>query len=344
MPPLRFLVTGGAGYIGSHAALALLDAGHAVTIVDTLERGHASTVETLRAYGGDRVRFEQLDVRATKPLTALLRAQKLDAVLHFAAYAYVRESILCPLRYYENNVTGGISLLRAMEDAGVNRIIFSSSCATYGEPDATWFPLREETPQQPVNPYGETKLATEQLLRTLCEKSCASTNALAVVALRYFNVAGADPQLRVGEAHAPETHLIPIALEVARGVRPELVLFGDDHATKDGSCVRDFVHVSDLVHAHLLALSALEHGRFKAWNVGIGHGYSVLEVVESCRRITGAKIPVRLMPRIPGEPRELVADASAIRRDLAWSPHYCSLDAIIESAWNFAKRGSVPVA
>ncbi len=344
MRPTRLLVTGGAGYIGSHAALALLDAGHSVSVIDTLERGHQRTIDALAAVGGDRFSFTQLDVRETRPLTALLRAQEIETVLHFAAYAYVRESVQEPLRYYENNVASGISLVRAMRDARVHRLIFSSSCATYGDPDASLLPLREETPQRPVNPYGETKLATELLLASVCASTEGPSTALAVVALRYFNVAGGDALLRLGEDHQPETHLIPLALEVAQGKRPEILVFGNHYQTKDGTCVRDFVHVTDIVQAHLLALGALESGRFKAWNVGIGKGYSVLEVVESCRRATGATIPSRIVPTFATEPRELVADASAIRRDLGWSPRYETLDAIVESAWRYAKRGSVPQA
>ncbi|MSR41150.1 MAG: UDP-glucose 4-epimerase GalE [Phycisphaerales bacterium] len=337
---MRLLVTGGAGYIGSHAALALLEAGHTVTVVDSLDRGHAGTIETLASIGGNRLRFAHLDIRATRPLTALLLAHEIDAVLHFAALAYVGESVLEPLRYYENNVVGGISLLRAMHDARVSRLLFSSTCATYGEPAAQLIPLREDTPQLPVNPYGQSKLVMEQLLRT----ACGGETPFAVAALRYFNVAGADGAQRIGEDHRPETHLIPLALEVALGKRAELLVYGNDYATQDGTCVRDYVHVTDLVNAHLAALDALEIGVFKAWNVGIGHGYSVLEVLESCRRVTGAMIPARIVPRREGDPSMLVADASAIRKDLHWQPTHCSLDAIVLSAWQFAKRGSVPTA
>ena len=337
---MRLLVTGGAGYIGSHAALALLEAGHTVVVVDSLERGCRASIATLGSLGGGRFHFEEMDVRETAKLTSVLRDHAIDAVLHFAALAYVGESVTEPLRYYDCNVGGGISLLRAMVDAKISRIIFSSSCATYGAPTAAQLPLREDAPQVPVNPFGDTKLVMEGLLRS----ACASGTPLAAAALRYFNVAGADAQCRIGEQHQPETHLIPITLEVALGRRSALTIFGDDYPTQDGTCIRDYVHVSDLVDAHLAALAALEIGQCKAWNVGLGCGHSVRDVVESCRRVSARRIDVQFAPRRAGDPAVLYADPSAIKRDLGWHAKFSSLDAITASAWKWMNRGSVPTA
>jgi UDP-glucose 4-epimerase len=333
---MRFLVTGGAGYIGSHACLRLLDEGHSVTVVDNLFRGHLGAVDALRAAGGDRVTFLQASLADTGRLAAALRDGGVETVMHFAALTYVGESMEKPLDYYETNLGGGLSLLRAMREAGVRRIVFSSTAATYGEPPQESMPITESTPQKPINPYGAAKLQFEHVLRAECA-ALKDAQPLSAVALRYFNVAGSDARGRVGEDHRPETHLIPICLEVALGKRPHLTVFGEDYPTPDGTCIRDYVHVADLVDAHLAALGALEPGRFKCWNIGIGRGYSVREVLESCRRVTGHPIPAKLGERRAGDPPSLYADPSAIARDLGWKAKWTDLDEIVRTAWEWMR-------
>ncbi len=332
---LHLVVTGGAGYIGSHAAMRLLDLGHRVTVVDSLARGHRGAVATLAAAGGARFRFEECDLRETARVAAVLRAAPVDAVLHFAALAYVGESVEEPLAYYACNTGGGLSLLVAMREAGVRRIIFSSTCATYGEPEAAHIPIAESVPQRPINPYGRSKLHFEEILRD--EAARPGDAPLGAVALRYFNVAGCDARGRLGEDHRPESHLIPIALEVALGKRDAMRIFGEDYPTPDGTCIRDYVHVEDLVDAHVAALGAIEPGRVRAWNIGIGRGYSVREVLEACRRVTGHAIPATSAPRRAGDPPVLFADASAARRDLGFAPRRTDLDGTVRSAWNWMR-------
>lgn len=333
---MNVLVTGGAGYIGSHCALRLAEEGHRVTVVDNLVRGHRAAVDALKAACGGGVRFVEADLADTRALASALRESRSDAVIHFAALTYVGESMERPLDYFHANVAGGISLLRAMRETGVRRIVFSSTAATYGEPGPESIPIREDTPQRPINPYGASKLAFEKVLRD--EVAALRDPApLAAIALRYFNVAGSDPKGRIGEDHRPETHLIPICLEVALGKRPHLTIFGEDYATPDGTCVRDYVHVEDLVSAHLSALDALRPGEFRAFNVGIGRGYSVREVLESCRRVTAHPIPAVAGPRRPGDPPSLYADPSAIRRDLGWQARWTDLDAVVATAWRWMK-------
>lgn len=316
--PDRVLVTGGAGFIGSHCCKALAVAGRRPVVYDDLSRGHADAVKW-----GPLV---QGDLRDTAGLAEALRAHRIDAVIHFAAFAYVGESGTEPLLYYDNNVGGMISLLDAMQRAGVSRIIFSSSCATYGIPKQ--LPMGEDAPQAPINPYGRTKLACEWILRDV-----AQARGLQFAALRYFNAAGADPDGEIGERHDPETHLIPLALMAASGQAGPLKVFGTDYDTPDGTCIRDYIHVYDLAEAHLLALSHLSAGGGNlALNLGTGQGHSVREVIAAVERVTGRAVPCEDAPRRPGDPAELTADPTRARDVLGLAPRYAALDEIVSHA------------
>ena len=319
---MNTLVTGGAGYIGSHAVRALLEAGHRVVVVDSLDRGHRGAVPP-------DVPLAVHDLRETAALVALLRAHRIEAVMHFAALAYVGESVEQPLRYYDNNVNGTISLLSAMDEADVGRLVFSSTCATYGEPER--MPITEEAPQQPINPYGHSKLFNERILTD----HAAARPGFAFAALRYFNVAGCAADGAIGEDHHPETHLIPRVLLAALGRAPDVTLFGDDYPTADGTCIRDYVHVEDLVAAHLVVMEHLEPGRPRRYNLGIGHGHSVREIVDAARRVTGRPIPLQIGPRRPGDPPVLYADPTRIRDDLGWEARTTDIDAIVDTAWRW---------
>lgn len=337
----RVAVTGAAGYIGSHAALALLESGHEVLGIDDLSRGNRWAVDALATFGGSRFGFLQADILDEPRVTEALGDFGADSLMHFAALAEVSESVREPLRYWRTNAAGTISLLRAAGVAGVRRIVFSSTCATYGVPPPEAIPIVESCPQRPINPYGASKLAAERVLIDAVTADRLNLDAivdsggapLAVAILRYFNVAGCDAQGRLGEDHRPETHLVPICLEVALEQRPHLAICGTDYPTPDGTCVRDYVHVSDLVDAHLLALRRLEPGEVIIANIGLGHGFSVREVLESCRRVTGHRIPHRVAPRRPGDPPVLQADPAFARRELRWTPRFTSLDEIVASAW-----------
>ena len=329
---MNVLVTGGAGYIGSHMVKALLRAGHTLTVLDNLSTGHADAVR-----GSDMVRG---DLLSREDSEALLRGRTFDAVMHFAACCYVGESVQNPGKYYRSNVLGTLNLLEAMHATGVTRLVFSSSCATYGDPVAT--PLSESHPQNPVNPYGMTKLVAE---RAMADYGAAY--GLRTIALRYFNAAGCDPDGELGERHDPETHLIPLvlaeALRVKKGGRPAdtgLRVNGDDYPTADGTCVRDYVHVSDLCAAHLLALDRLDAGKvtgFEAFNLGNQRGHSVKEVIEACRRVTGLDIRYTVGARRPGDPPALVADSRRAREALGWAPRYEALDDIVRTAWDWTR-------
>ncbi|MFO0872827.1 MAG: UDP-glucose 4-epimerase GalE [Phycisphaerales bacterium] len=339
---MRILVTGGAGFIGSHAALRLVESGHEVVVVDNLSRGRLGAIAAIDAMAPrGRFSFVRADVGDRALVGALLREHRIEAVMHFAALAYVGESVQEPLRYYGANTAATIGLLGAMVDAEVTRLVFSSTCATYGEPDASSIPIAETTPQRPVNPYGRSKLFVEQILQDHVAACAAAGRPFACAALRYFNVAGADARSRLGEDHRPETHLIPLCLEVALGRRPALTIFGTDYATSDGTCVRDYVHVEDLIDAHRMALAALDDGvasaSLRCWNVGLGRGHSVREVVESCRRATGRAIPTTSAPRRAGDPPILYADAGRIRGELGWMAKITDLDEIVASAWRWRK-------
>lgn len=323
---MRVLVTGGAGYIGSHTCKALAAAGHEPVTFDNLSMGHASAVR----WGP----LEQGDLLDPSRLLEVIEAWRPEAVVHFAAVAYVGESVENPAKYYRNNFVGTLNLLDAMRERGVGKIVFSSTCATYGDPIK--LPLDEDHPQAPINPYGRSKLMIEQVLRDY-----ASAYGLSSIALRYFNAAGADPEGELGEEHDPETHLIPLVLEAAAGIRDKITVFGRDHDTRDGTCVRDYIHVSDLAQAHVHALTALggrAEAKARAFNLGTGTGYTVQEVIDAAGRITGRAIPVAQGPRRAGDPPTLVADAAAARATLGWQPRYSDLATMLETAWAWTMK------
>ena len=313
---MRILVTGGAGYIGSVVAKQLLGAGHEVVVLDDLSRGHAGALPGGAAHA---------NVSLLDPAALGEQLAGIDGVLHFAALALVEESVEHPERYWRNNVVGTLNLLDAMRAAGVGRLVFSSTCATYGEPETV--PISEDEPAAPVNSYGASKLAVDLMIRDECRAS-----GLAAASLRYFNVAGASGEL--GEDHEPETHLIPLVLQAAAGVRDHIKVFGTDYPTRDGTAVRDYIHVEDLGEAHLLALDALERGRHRIYNLGTGDGYTVREVIEAARRVTGREIAVREEGRRPGDPPELVAANARAREELGWAP-LRGLDEMIADAWEW---------
>src|SRR5438034_238396 len=317
---MRILVTGGAGYVGSHCLRRLLAAGHECVVYDNLCRGHREAVPNGLLVEGD--------LEDEAKLTALLRDRKIDAVMHFAALALVGESVEKPQLYYGNNVVGSYHLLEAMRQAGVRKIVFSSTTATYGTPEK--MPIAETTPQQPINPYGFSKLVVERML-----DDYAVAHGFGFAALRYFNAAGAAADGSIGEDHTPESHLIPIVLQVALGQRPSISIFGDDYPTSDGTCIRDYVHVDDLAAAHLAALERLQPGKSIKVNLGTGRGYSVREVIEACRKITGHPIPTVTAPRRAGDPPELVADARLAALLLEWKPAYATIESIVETAWRW---------
>ena len=316
---MRIFVTGGAGYVGSACVTRLVAAGHAVTIFDNLAYGHRKAVDP-------KATFVHGDLADVATLRAVLAPGQFDAVIHFAAFAFVGESVELPLKYYRNNVANTLNLLEAMRDANVRRMVFSSSCATYGEPER--MPLTEDHPQNPISPYGASKLMVEWMMR-----DSASAWGLGGVALRYFNASGAVADGSIGEDHTPETHLIPLVLQVALGQREKIKVFGDDYDTPDGSCVRDYIHVDDLAEAHLLAIEGLTEGEFDAFNVGTGQGASVLEVIEACRQVTGHAIPTEIVARRAGDPAGLYADPRKLRERFKWSPKYTAIRDTIATAW-----------
>jgi UDP-arabinose 4-epimerase len=314
----RILVTGGAGYIGSHTAKLLAQSGVQPVVYDNFSRGNRWAVLNWPCI--------EAGLDDGERLRAALRDNRITSVIHFAAYAYVGESVQDPREYYWNNTVNTLRLLDAMRDCGVKNIVFSSSCATYGNPES--LPIREDHPQRPVSPYGESKLMVERILA-----SYGGAYGLKWVALRYFNAAGADPDGELGEDHNPETHLIPLALRAAEEADP-LVIFGTDYPTADGAAIRDYVHVSDLAAAHLASMRHLEAGgQSTAFNLGTGAGASVWEVVRAAESVTGLTIPVRAAPRRPGDPAVLVADATRAASILGWRPRFSSLDAILRTAW-----------
>ncbi len=315
-----YLVTGGAGYIGSHVVVALLARGDRVVVFDNLQQGHREAVHP----DATLVVGELGDVGA---LRHLFGRHRFDGILHFAANSLVGESMQQPFRYVGDNVTNALNLVRTAVEHDVRRLVLSSTCAIFGLPERV--PIDEDVPPNPANPYGESKLIIERILRWADE-----VHGLRSAALRYFNAAGAHPEFPIGEDHAPETHLIPICFEVVLGQRPFVEVYGDDYPTSDGTCVRDYIHVCDLADAHLRVLGAIDDGSCR-YNVGIGRGYSVREVLDAVRRVTGHPLPARIGERRPGDPPVLIADPSRIRGELGWQPRIAELDEMVATAWRW---------
>jgi UDP-glucose-4-epimerase GalE len=327
MNPRKILVTGGAGYIGSHTVRLLLEQGHDVTVVDNLSKGHQRNVPSGKLC--------KLNIADTSALAELMRQTHCEAVVHFAGFIAVGESMREPERYFVNNVSGSLSLLSAMVETGVRHIVFSSTAAVYGNPHAN--PILESFPIQAVNPYGESKVMVETLLRWFDE-----IHHLTSVCLRYFNASGADPRGDLGEEHEPETHLIPLVLRAALTETP-VTVFGDDYPTPDGTCIRDYIHVNDLAQAHILALEYLmDGGKSDRFNVGTGSGHTVMEVIRAVEEVTGKKVPYVVGPRREGDPASLVAAPDKLRGTLGWEPRYTDLRTIVEHAWNFAQKRRAP--
>ena len=318
---MKILVTGGAGYIGSVVSECLLDGGHQVVVVDNLSTGHRQAIEA-------RADFVEADLLDTPAISDVLSAG-IDAVCHFAAFSQVGESVTDPLKYYRNNITGAISLLRAMKSSGVDRFLFSSTAAVYGEPENV--PITEDARLDPVNPYGNTKLAVERLLA-----DCSSAWGLKSLSLRYFNAAGASEAR--GEDHRPESHLIPLVLDAAAGRRGELTVFGNDYPTPDGTCVRDYIHVKDLATAHILGLEKLIEGKTGALNLGNGQGFSVLEVIDAAAEVTGMEVPYQIGDRRVGDPAILVASSEKAEEILGWKQEYADIRKIIADAFSWRDR------
>jgi UDP-glucose-4-epimerase GalE len=319
----RIVVTGGAGYIGSHTVLQLIDQGYDVVVADSLVRGYRDAV--------DPAILRVVDLHDTEALVQLFAEKPCDAVIHFAAYIAVGESMKKPEIYFENNVAGSLSLFTAMVRAGVRHAVFSSTAAVYGMPESS--PIREDFPYAPINPYGESKVMTEKILGWFDQ-----AHGLKSICLRYFNASGADPKGRAGERHDPETHLIPLMFRAIQSGEP-LTVFGEDYPTPDGTCIRDYIHVTDLAQAHILSVEALMAGAASnRFNVGTGTGFSIREVLQAVERVTGKPVPYKVGPRREGDPPALVADSSKLKTTLGWSPKYSDLETIVQHAWNFASQ------
>ena len=319
------LVTGGAGYIGSHYVQYAHEQGEQVVVLDNLTYGHKEAVP-------EGVPFVEGDMADSSLLDKVFTQHKVNAVVHFAAFAYVGESVTNPSKYYNNNTCATLAVLDAMQRHGVKHFVFSSTCATFGNPQ--YVPMDEKHPQSPINPYGESKLFVEHIL-----KAYDLAYGMRFTSLRYFNAAGADPQTRIGESHAPETHLIPLILEVAQGTRDHIDIFGTDYDTPDGTCIRDYIHILDLAQAHALALKRLRAGGESAfYNLGSEQGYSVREVVAACEKVTGKTIKIAEGPRRAGDPPRLVASAGKAKSELNWTPQYQNLEEIITTAWNWEQH------
>lgn len=321
---MAVLVCGGAGYIGSHVVKALLDQGEKVLVIDNLITGHVDAVD-------ERAELLLGDLRDEEFLNHAFEKHSIEGVIDFAAFSLVGESVGEPLKYFENNFYGTLCLLKAMQRHKVNHIVFSSTAATYGEPENT--PILETDKTVPTNPYGESKLCVEKML-----KWCDQAYGIKYTVLRYFNVAGAHEAGEIGEAHTTETHLIPIILQVALGQREKIGIYGEDYATPDGTCIRDYIHVMDLADAHILALNRLRRGEESStYNLGNGEGFSVKEVIEVCRKVTGHSIPAEVSPRRAGDPARLVASSEKAMKELNWKPQYHTLEKIVETAWKWHK-------
>lgn len=319
---MRVLVVGGAGYIGSHTVKLLNETDHEVWVYDNLSMGHRQSVQPKQLIVGDL--FDRT------LLERVLKEKQIEAVMHFAAFAYVGESVQDPAKYYQNNIAATLGLFEAMRAGGVKKFVFSSTTATYGQPEK--IPIAEDTLQLPINPYGFTKLVIERAL-----KDYAHAYGFAGASLRYFNASGAAADGSIGEDHTPETHLIPLVLQVALGQRESIQIFGSDYPTPDGTCIRDYIHVEDLASAHLAALEKLESGKVLEVNLGTGVGNSVLEVINACRKASGHPIPALMCPRRAGDPAELVAQCSLAKQLLGWEPRYKTIDPIVQTAWNWHK-------
>jgi UDP-glucose 4-epimerase len=321
---MRILVTGGAGFIGSHTVLRLAELGHHCLILDNLGNGHRDAI----LHG----RLVVADVRDTELLTSLLQIEEIEGVIHFAAFIEAGESVKDPLRFWDNNVGGTRSLLTAMRQAGVRRLVYSSTAALFGDPAR--LPIEEDAPQLPTNPYGDTKLAGERMIA-----AASRAYGIKAVCLRYFNAAGADPEGRLGERHDPETHLIPLALAAAAGDREALTLHGTDYPTEDGTCIRDYIHVADLADAHVRAMDyLLAGGESRAFNLGCGHGWSVRQVIDAVEQVTGQKVPLIVGPRRAGDPVSLVAANRRALAELDWRPRFPALHDMVAHAWAFYRR------
>lgn len=321
---MKVLVAGGAGYIGSHCVRQLQAAGHQPVVVDNLVYGHRAAVAA-------DVPFYDVNFGDAAALNPIFAAHKIDVVMHFAAYAYVGESVTDPIKYYRNNLAAPLTLLETMLKHEVRKFVFSSTCATYGEPPR--LPITEDTPQAPINPYGQTKLDVENLLKAL-----ARSHGLSFAAFRYFNAAGAAEDGAIGEDHEPETHLIPLAIGAAQGLRPALQVFGTDYPTPDGTCLRDYVHVDDLARAHIAVFDQLAApGTKRFYNLGTGAPTSVLEVIKAVEKVSGLKVPATFAPRRAGDPPALYADATKAKNELGWAPKFLSIEPIIATAWRWHK-------
>lgn len=322
---MTILVLGGAGYIGSHTVYELIENGEDVAIIDNLQTGHIKAVHP-------KARFYKGDIRNREFLDSVFAKEKIDAVIHFAAYSLVGESMEKPLKYYENNLCGTKTLLDSMVANGINKIVFSSTAATYGEPES--LPILETDKTEPTNTYGETKLAMEKMFKWV-----GRAHNINFVSLRYFNACGAHVSGEIGEDHAVETHLIPLILQVPNNKREHIYIFGDDYNTKDGTCIRDYIHVTDLAQAHILAVKYLRNGgNSDIFNLGNGIGFSVKEVIETARKVTGHPIPAQISPRRAGDPAKLIASSEKARKILGWKPEHAELEEIIATAWNWHKK------
>ena len=325
---MAVLVLGGAGYIGSHTVFELVDTGEDVVIVDNLQTGHVEAIHP-------KARFYKGDIRDREFLDSVFEKENIDAVIHFAANSLVGESMTNPLKYYDNNLYGTKVLLDSMVAHNINKIVFSSTAAVYGEPES--IPILETDKTEPTNTYGETKLAMEKMFKWV-----AKAHGLKYVSLRYFNACGAHVSGKIGENHNPETHLIPLILQVPNGKREFISIFGDDYNTKDGTCVRDYIHVTDLAQAHILAVKYLREGNdSNIFNLGNGVGFTVKEVIETARKVTKHPIPAKIEPRRSGDPAKLIASSDKARKILGWKPEFADLEKIISTAWNWHKKSEI---